>query len=201
MQNIVDELLLILYNLAIDIIKTGFLMSYSDDWLYEKNKDNSARYILGQKGLRPLVCVGINPSTAVPNDLDRTLTNVRRFSQIHGYDGWLMLNVYPQRSTDPNGLDSDMNSKEHALNVKYIAEYLAQYKSVDVWGAWGTLIEKRKYLPDVLRDIVAAIDRKGVRWVRIGKASKKGHPHHPLYLSHKSEVEHFDIDNYLKSFA
>lgn len=176
-------------------------MADSDNWVYEKNSDNSARYILGETGTRPLVCVGINPSTAVPNDLDRTLTNVRRFSQIHGYDGWLMLNVYPQRSTDPNGLDSEMNKKEHALNVSHIAEYLSQYEQVDVWAAWGTLIEKRKYLPEVLQDIVAAIDRAGVRWVRIGKLSKKGHPHHPLYLSHKSNIDPFDIDSYLKSLG
>ena len=71
----------------------------SDNWLYKKNRDNSARYILGEAGRKPLVCVGINPSTAEPNNLDRTLTNVRRFSELNGYDGWLMLNVYPQRST------------------------------------------------------------------------------------------------------
>ena len=82
--------------------RTDQLMAvHSDNWLYEKNRNNTARYILGETGKKPLVCVGINPSTAAPNNLDRTLTNVKRFSELNGYDGWLMLNVYPQRSTDP----------------------------------------------------------------------------------------------------
>ena len=170
----------------------------SDNWLYEKNSDNSARYILGEPGIKPLVCVGINPSTAEPNNLDRTLTNVRRFSELNGYDGWMMLNVYPQRSTNPNGLHVEMDEKLNSSNLNYIAEYLSKYNKVDVWAAWGTLIKKRKYLTDALRDIVEGLGGVGVRWINLGKVSKDGHPHHPLYLSHKSEVEIFDIDGYLK---
>jgi hypothetical protein len=168
-----------------------------DNWLYENNDDNSARYILGEPGDRPLVCVGINPSTAEPNALDRTLMNVKRFSEIHGYDGWLMLNVYPQRSTDPNELHIDMDEKLHLSNLDCIAECLSEYDEVDVWAAWGTLIRKRKYLGNALRDIVTGLEGVGVRWVNIGRLSKDGHPHHPLYLSHKSALEIFDIDAYL----
>lgn len=174
------------------------MRSSSDNWLYEKNRNNSARYILGEKGNNPLVCMGINPSTAEPNNLDRTLANVRRFSELYGYDGWLMLNVYPQRSTDPNGLHTDLDEKLHSSNLNYIAEYLSEYDQVDVWAAWGTLIGKRSYLGDVLRDIVEGLNSVGVRWVNIGKVSKNGHPHHPLYLSHQSKIEPFDIKGYLK---
>lgn len=168
------------------------------NWLYEKNNDNSARYILGEKGNRPLVCMGINPSTAEPNNLDRTLTNVKRFSEINGYDGWLMLNVYPQRSTSPGGLHMEMDNKLHSKNLRQIMEYLGRYKDVDVWAAWGTLINKRKYLVVALKQIIEATKSINIRWVRIGKLSKNGYPHHPLYLSHKSSVEAFDASGYLK---
>lgn len=170
----------------------------SNNWLYENNSDNSARYILGEAGEKPLVCVGINPSTAEPNNLDRTLTNVKRFSELNGYDGWLMLNVYPQRSTDPNGLHMELDDGLHSSNLNYIAEYLSKYNKVDVWAAWGTSIGKRKYLGNALMDIVEGIESIRVRWVKIGKASKNGHPHHPLYLSHKSAIEKFDIEGYLR---
>jgi len=170
----------------------------SGSWLYEKNRDNSARYILGEAGKRPLVCIGINPSTAEPNNLDRTLTNVKRFSELHGYDGWLMLNVYPQRATDPNGLHVEIDKKVHASNLKHIAKYLSTYDKVDIWAAWGTLISKRKYLRDALKDIVGATEDFGVRWVTIGMLSKHGHPHHPLYLSHQSAIYKFDVEGYLK---
>jgi len=169
-----------------------------DNWLYEKNSDNSARFILGEVGKNPLVCVGINPSTAEPNNLDRTLTNVKRFSELNGYDGWLMLNVYPQRSTNPNGLHMELNEKLHLLNVKHIVDYLSNYKKVDIWAAWGTLIGKRKYLGMALKDIVEGLKGTRVRWVTIGQVSKHGHPHHPLYLSHRLRVEPFDIKGYLK---
>ncbi len=168
------------------------------NWLFENNSDNSARYILGEKGSNPLVCVGINPSTAEPDNLDRTLTNVRTFSQIHGYDGWLMLNVYPQRATYPKDLHDELDKELHAANLEQIAAYLSKYKSVDIWAAWGTIINKRKYLASALKDIAEKLEDINARWVRIGKVSKYGHPHHPLYLSHKSPVESFDIEGYLK---
>ena len=44
-----------------------------DHWLYVPNCYCDYRYILGTGGSRPLICVGINPSTAAPNDLDNTL--------------------------------------------------------------------------------------------------------------------------------
>lgn len=55
-------------------------------------------------GENPLVCFGINPSTAVPNALDPTLKRVRRFAAENGYDSWTMLNVYPQIATNPKTL-------------------------------------------------------------------------------------------------
>jgi len=174
------------------------MLKQMNNWLYERNRDNSARFILGETGKKPLVCIGINPSTAEPNNLDRTLANVKRFSELKEYDGWLMLNVYPQRSTDPHGLHSQLDKKLHSLNLDYIAEYLSKSEAVDIWAAWGTLITKRKYLPDALRDIVETIKEIEVRWVKIGQVSKDGHPHHPLYLSHKSKIETFDIDGYLR---
>ena len=35
-------------------------------------------------------------------------------------------------------------------------------------------------------------------WLCAGKISKKGHPHHPLYLKKDEEVRAFDIDAYLE---
>ena len=34
-------------------------------WLYVPNTYSEYRYILGTRGQKPLICVGINPSTAV----------------------------------------------------------------------------------------------------------------------------------------
>ena len=53
------------------------LVSTNDDydknhWLYVPDFYSEYRYILGTRGERPLICIGINPSTAAPDDLART---------------------------------------------------------------------------------------------------------------------------------
>lgn len=42
-------------------------------WLYVPNHYSEYRYILGTRGRKPLICMGINPSTAAPDALDPTL--------------------------------------------------------------------------------------------------------------------------------
>ena len=45
-------------------------------WLYERTIDNAARFVLGTIGANPLICFGINPSTAEPGNLDPTVNYV-----------------------------------------------------------------------------------------------------------------------------
>ena len=66
-----------------------------------------------------------------------------------------------------------------------------------VWAAWGTIIEKRPYLRDCVRDMVAIGEEYGARWLCAGKCSKKGHPHHPLYLRKEEKVRDFPVTAYL----
>lgn len=53
-------------------------------WLYVPNTYGEYRYILGTRGERPLICVGVNPSTAAPGDLDPTLKSVERVALHNG---------------------------------------------------------------------------------------------------------------------
>lgn len=172
----------------------------SNPWIYTPDRDNTARYTLGQPSDigRNLVCFGINPSTAEPENLDPTLKSVKRIAIANGYDGWVMLNVYPQRATNPNDMHDEVDSELHTKNLEHIAELLEQYEC-DIWAAWGTLIEKRKYLIPLLHDIYQATrSRPKIRWVSYGKISTKGHPHHPLYLRNDSTPLDFDMENYIQ---
>ena len=74
-------------------------------WYYEPHAYQPYRYVLGRVGKHPLVCIGINPSTAQPGALDPTLKSVERLANANGFDSWIMFNVYPQRATDPNDMD------------------------------------------------------------------------------------------------
>ena len=55
-------------------------------WLFVPNYYSEYRYILGTKGNNPLICIGINPSTARPDALDPTLKSVERIAHNNGYD-------------------------------------------------------------------------------------------------------------------
>jgi hypothetical protein len=167
------------------------------DWIYSKSQDNSCRYILGTAGIKPLICIGVNPSTAEPDNLDRTLESVQRISIKNGYDSWVMLNIYPQRSTDPNKMHATFDVNIHNENISCIKDLFRKYPDVDIWAAWGTLIEKREYLQFCLQNIFDVSQKYNCKWITFGKRSKKGHPHHPLYLKQDSEKQTFDIKAYI----
>ncbi|MCR5826033.1 MAG: DUF1643 domain-containing protein [Oscillospiraceae bacterium] len=168
-------------------------------WLYVPNRYTEYRYILGTRGQKPLICIGINPSTAAPGALDNTLKSVERIALHNGYDSFLMFNVYAQRATRPDDMERSCNPALHRENMKAFSYALAQSAGTRpaVWAAWGAIIEKRGYLADCLRDMAALGKRYGAAWFCAGQRSKRGHPHHPLYLRKDSVLERFDVDAYL----
>lgn len=168
-------------------------------WIYDHDEPLS-RYSLGQVGDNPLVCFGINPSTAVPGNLDPTVASVARFAVEKGYDGWLMFNLYPQRATNPDKMHKQFQKPIHQKNLEAI-ERLVQGKSLDVWCAWGTLIEKRPYLIRCFKDIYEILSQNNCTYYTRGKISKAGHPHHPLYLRKDSPMDEFDVDTYFKTIV
>lgn len=173
----------------------------ADKWLYVPDYYADYRYILGTRGSDPLICIGINPSTAAPDDLDNTLKSVARIADANGYDSWIMFNVYAQRATNPDDMDIALNEKLHRENMRafeYILNNVGEGISPAIWAAWGTIIEKRPYLRDCVLDMVRIGQSYGTNWFSAGKRSKKGHPHHPLYLRKDAVTEPFDIEEYLE---
>ena len=81
-------------------------------WLYVPNRYSEYRYILGTRGSCPLICIGINPSTAAPDALDPTLQSVERIAHANGYDSFLMFNVYAQRATRPDDMERDVYKRQ-----------------------------------------------------------------------------------------
>ena len=145
-------------------------------WLYVPPYYTEYRYILGTRGENPLICIGINPSTAQPGDLDNTLKSVER-----------------------NAMDTTFNRALHEQNMAAFRYVLGQYAPGNrpaVWAAWGTLIEKRPYLFDALEEMLAIGEEYHAQWLTFGARSKAGHPHHPLYLRRDSVPEPFDVRAY-----
>ena len=175
----------------------------AETWLYVPDFYTEYRYILGTRGRNPLICIGINPSTAAPDDLDNTLKSVARIAAGNGFDSWIMFNVYAQRATRPDDMDRELNEQLHRENMaafEYILSHVAENgNSPAIWAAWGTIIEKRAYLPDCVREMARLGQQYGGHWLCAGKCSNKGHPHHPLYLRKDEKTQPFDIEEYLNS--
>ena len=171
-------------------------------WIYVPDFYTEYRYILGTRGNNPLICIGVNPSTAEPGNLDNTLKSVQRIASGNGYDSFIMFNVYAQRATRPDDMDRERNEQLHRENMRAFAYVLSQagegYRPA-VWAAWGAVIEKRAYLPDCVRDMVAVGRRFDARWLCAGRRSVKGHPHHPLYLRKDEKTVPFDVEEYLNT--
>ena len=170
-----------------------------DKWLYVPDFYTEYRYILGTKGANPLICVGVNPSTAAPDDLDNTLKSVQRIADGNGFDSFIMFNVYAQRATRPQDMERVRNDALHRENMaafEYVLRCCAGTPAV--WAAWGNIIEMRPYLKDCVQDMIDVGERFGAQWYTAGKRSAKGHPHHPLYLRKDSGLDPFDVQRYCK---
>ena len=105
-------------------------------WYYEPHTYLPYRYVLGRVGRHPLVCIGINPSTAQPGALDPTLKSVERLANANGFDSWIMFNVYPQRATDPNDMDRVPDRALCDENLRWLRAVLAETEPT-MWAAWG----------------------------------------------------------------
>ena len=109
----------------------------AEKWLFVPNTYTEYRYILGTRGERPLICIGINPSTARPNALDPTLKSVERIALGNGFDSFIMFNVYAQRATSPDDMERTLNEELHRENMAAFDYILSLSERPVVWAAWG----------------------------------------------------------------
>ncbi|MBE6617323.1 MAG: DUF1643 domain-containing protein [Ruminococcaceae bacterium] len=182
-----------------DAMKSSSEITYDrEKWLYVPDFYSEYRYILGTRGKNPLITIGINPSTARPDALDNTLKSVERIALYNGYDSFIMFNVYAQRATDPDHMEKEINLHLHRENMRAFEYVLSLSDNPHIWAAWGTIINKRAYLPDCVSDMIEIGKRHGAVWFTSGARSKVGgHPHHPLYLKKDSTLDPFDVREYV----
>ncbi len=170
-------------------------------WIYVPDTYEEYRYLLGTVGTKPLVCIGINPSTAHPDHLDNTLKSVERIAHANGYDSFIMVNVYAQRATDPKDMEKVCNlalHQENCAGLRYALERTSSGTPA-IWAAWGAIIKTRPYLFDCVEDMIRVGGEYGAQWFTAGTRSKNGgHPHHPLYLRRDTPLDPFDPAAYVR---
>lgn len=164
-----------------------------DGWIYLGNTEE--RYVLGQPGRRNMLVFGVNPSTAVPGKDDPTIRKVRKITSASGYDGWIMVNLYPAIASHPEDLPENADKGLLRKNLEYLKLLQEQYRIDAVWAAWGDAIDSRYYLGKALVDIQNTLDGD-FQWYYRGKMTRKGNPRHPLNMKEEEVFNWFPVFDY-----
>lgn len=169
--------------------------------IYRSNRQNSARFLLGKSGRRPLMVVGLNPNTATPYKSDITIAKAARIAATAGYDGFVMVNLYPVRCPSPDQLPKSVNVRLQRRNLELICELAAEFGRPDLWAAWGAEIGKRAYLAKACWQIAQRLHGLEARWWHFGPPTRAGHPRHPSRVSYHWSLARFDIESYLATLG
>jgi hypothetical protein len=131
-----------------------------------------------------MVFVGLNPSTADADQDDHTVRRWRHYARREGFGGFIAVNLYAYRSTDPKKLleVEDPIGPECDSWIRNACTGGPGRKVVLCWGA----------VDDEARagTVIDAIRRLGhVTWC-LG-TTKDGHPRHPARLANDVALEEF----------
>lgn len=154
-----------------------------------------ARYLDGYTASkdRPLVVIGLNPSTADHNNDDPTIRREKAFAQREGCTLLYKLNLWPWRSTDPLGLLWGIGQCTASVlfrNDDLIrdAAAWAVRTSGRVVCAWGTSSNRMLRHQIETRAEAMLLSLRGIPTSSFGR-TKSGAPRHPLYLSAETPLQ------------
>jgi hypothetical protein len=161
--------------------------------IYHSDEKDKWRYTLGRAGKKSLLTIGLNPSTATQEKADTTVAKVERVAGNGGFDGFIMLNLYPVRATDYHRLPAKANAAAFEKNINAIEEAVASQPKPVIWAAWGDSVEYHAYFIEA-RDLLAQrLAKYKVRWLHYGDLTVKGHPRHPSRLSYEWTFSPFKL--------
>ncbi|HTM67183.1 MAG TPA: DUF1643 domain-containing protein [Flavipsychrobacter sp.] len=165
--------------------------------------DHEKRFLLGTKGKKSLLVIGLNPSIADREVNDLTIRKVSTIAKINNFDSFIMLNLYGQRTPYPQKLhdilDMDIH-EENIENIRNIFQTIGKVSGCSVLAAWGETISARSYFPYCLKVIYELAKPSCPNWLRLGELTKSGHPRHPSRASYSWKLTEFNILSYINKF-
>ncbi|MDX2282556.1 MAG: DUF1643 domain-containing protein [Bacteroidia bacterium] len=172
-------------------------MRYAID-CYLHCPQRNARFALGMRGTRILWAVGLNPSAADDRRPDPTLRKLMGFAERAGFDGFLMANLYPQRTPYPAELHLKADPQLCADNLAALRHALATHPPAAAFAAWGAHIGLRPWLLPQLRALLALPGLAALPWLQTGLPTLGGHPRHPGRAPYAAGLVSFDPHLYLE---
>lgn len=160
---------------------TAYPVGQEPDFADPDPGNDDFRFALGRIGessaeAPPLVVIGMNPSHARESRSDATVNHVIDVST-REHSGWLMLNLYPERSPKPSEF-GDYEAELSAANCEAIERILTRLGTTEVLAGWGNMGGSAT-LKRARPDVVALMKRMGVRLFTLDPLTKKGNPPHP----------------------
>jgi hypothetical protein len=142
--------------------------------------DNEKRFVIGKKGKRNLLCVGLNPNTANENKLDATSENFERIANDNGFDGWCLVNLYPTRNPKGKNLSDIADDKLFWENISQIDAITCsiELKISDVLLGWGDDINEKIYFKYSIYQIYDRLKKHKLNYHSY-RVNQSGNPSHP----------------------
>lgn len=146
--------------------------------------DSYKRFLIGEKGEKELLAIGLNPSSANENTLDPTSKNIKTIAKNNGFDGWWIVNLYPIRTSNPKNLPKRVNKIMNLKNIEFINEILISphYNFSSILCCWGNFVNKRSYLSKNSLRLFINVDKLGYNCKSLG-LTKEECPYHPAPMT------------------
>lgn len=171
------------------------------------DSENKYRFLLGQPndysdnllwiGVNPksdnVLWIGANPSTADLELNDMTVKKIKRFTQkVSPGSGWLLMNLYPFRATNPNDLPTEVDPVVEGINLATI-KHLFEVRTISkVIFCWGDLALKHTVLKASKVKLLESLPTDEL--YHLGELTKKGEPKHPARLGYKTPLNKLNKD-------
>lgn len=132
---------------------------------------------------KPLVVIGLNPSTATETINDPTIRRCIGFAQSFGHDGLVMYNIFAIRMTDSSRLKhiDQIIGPDNDIYLQQLRK--CKQPILAAWGVHGVLKEREA---DVRKMLNGKLKCLGI--------TQNGHPRHPLYLPKTATMRSFDCE-------
>jgi hypothetical protein len=136
----------------------------------------------------PIVSViGLNPSTADHELDDQTIKKTIQFAQQNGFGGFVMLNLFALRSTDPKVMKAS-NAPIGKMNDFWLQHFT--FHTNAIWCAWGAH-GSHQGRDEAVKKIVHDSWNRTSHPVDCLGVTKHGHPKHPLMLPYSTLLQPF----------
>lgn len=152
--------------------------------IYHSDQEDRWRYTLGKAGRRPLLTVGLNPSTATQEKADQTVARVQKVAVLHGFDGFVMMNLCAVRATDYRTLPAKVDQTAFDRNLDMIEEVVAGQSARVIWAAWGSPVVHHSYFLRARDELARRLEPYRPKWMRFGDLTATGHPRHASRLDY-----------------